>query len=142
MAQPLSATKVREVILGLARALDADDFSAARAYLASDCVYESGGETHRGPDAIMASYASASAWAKRTFDEVRYESEVGPVEGATASVTYTDYILKAGHAWHRYRCRQALTVGEDGRIVRIVHGEIPSERAALNDFFKSCGIER
>ncbi len=133
---------VRQMVDRLAHLLDADDFSAARALLADDCVYETGSETLRGPDEILASYAGASARARRTFDEVRYESEVESVAGATACVTFTDYLLKAGHRWHRYRCRQELTVGADGRIVRIVHRELPGERQALQAFFATCRMER
>ena len=125
----------------LARALDADDLETARTLLAEDCIYETGRETLRGQDRIAASYADASARARRRFDEVRYESEVGPASGATATVTFTDYLLKAGGRWHRYRCQQAFTVGAAGRIVRIVHREFPGERQALEAYFRECGIE-
>jgi len=133
---------IRRVVDRLAHLLDADDFTAARALLAHDCVYERGCDTLRGPGEILASYAGASAWARRTFEEVRYESEVETVSGATACVTFTDYLLKAGHRWHRYRCQQAFTLGADDRIVRIVHRETPGEREALEAFFAGCGIER
>lgn len=136
------SAEVRQVVERLARALDADDLATARAFLADDCVYETGNETRRGPDEILASYAAASAWAHRVFDEVRYESTVGPVAGATATVTYTDYLFKAGGRWHRHRCRQELTVGGGGRIARIVQREIPGEREALAAYLRECGIER
>ncbi len=136
-----SSESVLQVVQGLARALDADDFSAARAFVADDCVYETGGRARRGPEEVLASYAEASAWARRTFDEVRYESELGPVSGRTAAVTFTDYLLKAGGRWHRYRCRQEFTVGAGGRIVRITHHELPGEREGLIAYFRECGIE-
>ena len=80
--------------------------------------------------------------ARRAFDEVRYESEVGPVDGETASVTFTDYLMKAGGRWHRHRCRQEFTVDASGRITHIVHREIPGEREALDAYFAECGVER
>src|SRR5262249_8840536 len=132
----------RAVATAMARALDADDLGAAGALLADDCVYEVRDEMHRGPEATLASYGAASAMARRLFDEVRYASEVESVSASTARVIFTDYLLKAGHPWHRYRCRQAFTVGDDGRIVRIVHEEIASEREALERYFAECGIER
>ena len=135
-------TDAGAIVAALARALDADDLAAARTLLADDCVYEAGSGTHRGPEAIVASYGEASARARRAFDEVRYASEVGPAAGATVTVTFTDYLLKAGGRWHRYRCRQVFTVGAAGRIVRIVHREIPGEREALEAYFRECGIER
>ena len=137
-----SSAHIQEVVAKLARALDGDDFPAARACLAADCVYETKRETLRGPEAIIASYAAASAWARRAFDDVRYESQVGAIAGATASVTFTDYLLKAGGRWHRYRCQQEFTVDADDRIARIVHREIPGERERLDAYFAECGIVR
>ena len=141
MAEP-TASEVSAIVARLARARDADDFAGARACLSDDCVYVGRDDTCLGPDAIIASYAGASAWGHRVFDEVRYESEVGPAEGATVPVTFTDYLLKAGGRWHRYRCRQAFTVGAGGLIVRITHHELPGEREGLEAYFKECGIER
>jgi hypothetical protein len=141
MSEP-SAFDASAIVARLARALDADDFAAARACLDDDCVYVGRADTWQGPESIIASYAEASAWGHRTFDEVRYESEVGPAEGATVPVTFTDYLLKAGGRWHRYRCRQAFTVGASGRIVRITHHELPGEREGLERYFRACEIER
>ena len=136
-----SSSEVGATVAAIARALDADDLETACALLAEDCIYETGRETLRGPDRIAASYAEASARARRLFDEVRYASEVGPASDATATVTFTDYLLKAGSRWHRYRCQQAFTVGAVGRIVRIVHRELPGERHALEVYFRECGVE-
>ena len=142
MSESPSSAEVRQVVEGLARALDADDFAAARTFLASECIYETGSETHHGPEAILASYAAASAWARRVFDEVRYESVVEPAVGTAATVNFMDYLLKAGARWHRHRCRQEFTVGPGGRVVRIVHHEIAGERDAVEAYFRECGIER
>ena len=125
------------VVSGLAQALDADDFFAARACLAEDCVYVGLDDTCHGSEAIIASYADASAWAHRTFDEVRYASEVGLPDAATVPVVFIDYLLKAGGRWHRYRCRQEFAV-EGGRVVRITHHELPGEREGLDAYFKEC----
>ena len=136
------ATNHREIVEAMARALDADDFATARTRLAADCVYETGRETLHGPEAIIASYAAATSWARRVFDEVRYESETGPAADGIVPVIFTDYVLKAGRRWHRHRCRQEFTVGGDGRIVRIVHHDLPGEREAVDAYLKECGIQR
>jgi len=130
------------VVARLAHALDADDFTGARACLDEDCVYVGRDDTWRGSEAIIGSYADASRWAHRTFDEVRYESEVGVATGAVVPVTFIDYLLKAGGRWHRYRCRQEFTVGAGGTIVHITHHELPGEREGLERYFQECGIER
>lgn len=141
MSEPESAG-AEAIVRRLAAALDADDFAAARALLADDCVYVGARDTLTGSEAIVASYAEASGWGHRTFDEVRYESEVGVPRGATVPVTFIDYLLKAGGRWHRYRCMQEFTVGAHGRIERIVHHELPGEREALERYFRENGIER
>jgi hypothetical protein len=141
MSEP-TASEAQAIVRRLAAALDADDFATARALIHDDCVYVGVAETMRGAEAIVASYADASAWARRTFDDVRYESETGSAEGATVPVTFTDYLLKAGGRWHRYRCRQDFSVGVDGCITRIVHHDLPGEREALDAYFRESGIER
>ena len=141
MSEP-TASEARAIVARLARALDADDFAGARECLDEACIYMGRDDVWRGPEAIVGSYADASAWARRTFDEVRYASEVGPASGATVPVTFIDYLLKAGARWHRYRCRQEFTVGPGGRIVRITHHELPGEREGLTAYFRECGIER
>jgi hypothetical protein len=139
---PLTPQRVADIAAAFAAALDADDFSAAGRLLADECIYEApGGEFVRGA-AIMASYADASAWAVKTFDDVRYESVVERVEGRTAALCFTDYLAKAPSRWHRYRCRQVLTLDFESAIVRIVHHEIDGERGALDAYFRACGIER
>lgn len=141
MSTPRTA-QAEAIVARLARALDADDFSAARACLAEDCEYVGLDDRWHGSEAIIASYADASAWAHRAFDEVRYASEVGEAAGATVPVTFTDYLLKAGGRWHRYRCRQEFTVGGGGTVVRITHHELEGEREGLEGYFNECGIER
>jgi limonene-1,2-epoxide hydrolase len=130
-----------EVVAALARALDAEDHATARRWLAEDCDYQAPAERVTGADSVIASYASAASWARRTFDEVRYESQVEPIDAERAAVLFTDYVMRAGGRWHRYRCRQEFTV-RAGRVVRIVHREIPEERVALEAYFRESGIDR
>lgn len=141
MNEPMGS-EPQAIVRRLAAALDADDFTTARSLLDEDCVYVGREETSHGAEAIIASYADASAWAHRALDEVRYESEVGPAVGSAVTVTFTDYLLKAGGRWHRYRCRQVFTVGDRGLIVRIAHHDLPGEREALENYFRENGIER
>ena len=133
---------VLHVANSLARALDRNDFMTAAGWIAPDCLYEVRGETVVGATAILASYADSANWAMRKFDEVRYESEVGAPDQATVAVLYTDYLQKAGGRWHRHRCRQHLTVGDAGRVVRIVHEDLAGEPESLEAYFKECGIVR
>ncbi len=134
--------EVTRVATALARALDRNDFIGAAEWIATDCVYEVRDEIIVGSAQILASYADTATWAERQFDEIRYESEVGEPAGDTAPVLYTDYLMKVPGKWHRHRCRQHLTVGGEGRVVRIFHEDLPGEKESLEAYFRECGIER
>lgn len=134
-------TSAYAIVAVLAQALDTDDFDTVRPLLAADCVYETGRETLIGPEAIVQSYAANSAWARKTFDELRYESRVEPSVAATVAVVFIDLLRHKGLE-HRHQCRQEFTVGSAGRIVRIVHHDLPGETEAISEFYRSCNIRR
>jgi hypothetical protein len=138
---PQDAQRVIERASALAAALDAEDYATARGLIADACVYEAPRGQVTGAESIVASYADAGAWAKRTFSEVRYESRVEPVAEAIVAVEFIDYLLAGGFGWHRYRCRQEFTFGAGDRVVRIVHRELPGEREELNAYLARCGLE-
>jgi hypothetical protein len=130
-----------EVVRKLARALDADDFVAAAGLIAPDCEYRARSETLVGREAIVASYASASRWAREHQVGVGYSSEIEPASGDEVPVLFIDDLVHLGRR-HRYRCRQRFRVGEGGLVDRIVHEEIAGERPALEEFLRAGGIER
>ena len=138
----LAPAEVTRVATSLARALDRNDFIEAAMWIATDCVYEVRGDVIVGSAAILASYADTATWAEKAFDEVRYESVVEEPNGETVAVLYTDYLLKVPGQWHRHRCRPHLTVGAAGRVVRIVHEDLPGAMESLERYFEACGIER
>jgi hypothetical protein len=138
----LSVDRVTQVATALSQALDRNDFIGAAMLIATDCVYEVRGDAIIGSAAILASYADTATWVEQVFDEVRYESVVEALRGDTVSVLYTDYLMKVPGKWHRHRCRQHLTVGDEGRVTRIVHEDLPGEPESLEAYFADCGIVR
>jgi len=128
-----------QVAAALAQALDHEDFSVAEGLLAAGCVYESPFGLLEGPAAIMASYRGNAESAVSRFDRIEYESSVEPLDETSARITYFDRITHKGKS-HEFSCRQVVTVGDDGKIVRIVHEEIPGKREALNAFYVEVGI--
>lgn len=110
------------------------DRRTARPPLGERCVYAIREQTHRGADAILASYAEATRYAATLPCEVRYESSV-EAEGSRASVRFTD-VLSQGERVYRHQCVQHLDF-EDGRILRITHEDLPGEREEVRDFLAS-----
>jgi hypothetical protein len=141
MASDPSRDDVLEVVQSIAHALDSDDFVRVTALLSEDCAYENGRGTLHGPEAIVASYAEATAWGRRHSLDVRFEHTVESAEGDTVSVRFIDHLAYAGRR-HVHECRQTFTVGEAGRVTRIVHHDLPGRREALASFFDACGLQR
>jgi ketosteroid isomerase-like protein len=136
-----SRDDVIEVVRSVARALDADDFARVAALLADDCVYDTGRGVLRGPEAIVASYAEATAWGRRHSLDVRFEHTVESADGDTVSVRFIDHLAYAGRR-HVHECRQTFTVGMAGTVTRIAHHDLPGRREALAAFFDACGLKR
>jgi len=131
---------VFDVVRELARALDRDDFATAAGLIAQNCVYDTGREVLRGTDDIVASYQANSAWGRAQFDELLFQSKVEPPVGPRVEVRFVD-IIRKGELEYRHECIQEFTVGRQGKVVKIVHQDLPGETEALYDFFRRCGIE-
>lgn len=135
----LTPQRIAEIATAFAKAIDHDDFAAAGRLLSEVCTYDTGAERLTGRDAILDSYVQASRWARSTFDDVRYDSEMLRADARGATVRFTGYLVKAGGAFHRHRCEQDLSIDDRGEIDRIVHRELPGEREALQAFLARCG---
>lgn len=128
------ADQLLETARQFAAALDCGDYDTARAHLADHCVYLlSDATTVIGADAIIESFQTKDAAARRRFDEIDYGSHVERTGPASAVVHFTDR-LRRGAAWHEYRCRIFLQFGETGLIESILFEESPQERHALRIF--------
>ena len=123
-----------------ASALDRCDFAEAARYLAPDCRYQIGEAVLVGPEAIIASYRESDEWGRSVLEHVVYESQVEE-SGDHVTVTYIDRLSYHGET-HEYRCRQHLWLDAPGRIVRILHEELPGERERLDEFLGKIGVER
>jgi hypothetical protein len=84
-----SEEEVRARAQIFAQSLDRNDFETVATILAPGCRYDLSGAsltsegTLVGPEAILASYRSHDARARRLFDSVEYSSDVEAVEGKT-----------------------------------------------------------
>lgn len=123
-----------------AQALDAEDYPAARALLADGCVYTIRGETHRGPEAIVASYRANGDSGRETFDAIEYESRVEPLNETTAVIRFVDHLTHRGERF-TFECEQRITVNEAGRIDAIEHIDLPGQREAFTAFMQRVGLE-
>jgi ketosteroid isomerase-like protein len=131
----------RDVAEAFARALDADDYAAARPLLAPDCVYVIGDRRYDGPEAILESYRASSEKARAFFDEVVFDSTVTLLGDGRLAADYVDR-LRIGERWLDHRARQILHVRPGDGIVRIEDEGIPGERERLDAFLAEAGSRR
>ncbi len=116
-----------------AAALDAEDYAAAFALLAEDCLYDAGAVVLTNRHAIIDSYRVNAEDARRRFDEVEYLSAVKATDQDAAVITFIDR-LRLGDHWHEHRCRQHILVNQRGLVAAITHEELPGQRDELAAF--------
>ena len=131
---------ITEIALRFARALDREDYEAAKAMLAANCRYEARTDTLLGPDAIISSYRRNGTTARHLFDSIEYRSEALETGADTACISFFDRLSK-GDKTHTYQCRQRLYFAPDGLINVIKHEELPEERERLLEFCAACGVD-
>jgi hypothetical protein len=119
-----------------AKALDAEDYIGARELVSDSCVYEIRGTLIKGGDAVIASYRENGEAGRKRFDNVFYESSVSLLGQDRARIDYTDIVNHEGGT-HIHRCAQEVDFDESGKIVRVVHIDLPGEAEALEAFKES-----
>lgn len=124
------------VVSEFASSLDAEDYPLTESYLADNCVYESPTGDLTGT-AIIDSYKGSGDIARKRFDSIVYRHEIKPLSEGWYQVTFIDELF-SGRGSHVFRCNQQVRV-ENGRIVRIIHQEIPGERERLDAFTQCLG---
>ncbi len=125
-----------DVVERFALALDGEDYAMALSLLDPECVYAIRGKTHRGAEAIMASYRG-NGDAAQAFDSIAYGSSVRDGEDGAVVIEFWDEITHRGRV-HRHQCEQWVRV-VDGMIVEIEHRDLEGEVEALNAFKAWCG---
>ena len=134
------ADKLLETARRFAAALDCGDYAGIRAELADDCVYViSDATTVIGADAILAAVQARAAASRHRWDEIDHGSHVERTGVSSVLVHFTDRV-RHRRAWHEYRYRQYLQIGESGRIESILLEELPGEREGLRTFANDRGI--
>jgi hypothetical protein len=117
----------------LAAALDAEDYRAARAALAPDCVYHAPEGLLVGADRIVASYREHAESARGRFEKIEYQSAVETNDPSEALITFIDRVTLGG-ARHQFRCQQRIRINAAGLVAEIRHEEIPGKRENLQQF--------
>lgn len=126
-------------VAGLALALDTLDWAGAAGRLDPDCAYDTGQGTLHGRDDTIAALHLAAAPARARLDGLQSERQPLALGGGRFRIDQADRLRHQGQA-HVFRCQQALTLPEGKAVTRIVHRELPGERARLQAFLRRVGV--
>lgn len=120
--------------------LDQDDFATTKTVLSPDCRYLIGEDELVGPVAIAGSYEENMIAGRKKLDQLEWGQcrieELSPTE---FYVHFTDYLTHRSQSY-THRCKQKLTINENGLIVLIQHIDDPEEQAKLNSYYESVGL--
>ena len=120
--------------------LDADDFVAFRALLHPECVYQFRDTMMNGPAEIAGSYEKNMVEGKKKLDKLVWgKARIEEVSERVFDVHFTDYLGHQGLE-HTYRCKQRVTVHEEGSVIRIEHVDDPVESEKLKEFYQKVGL--
>jgi len=122
-----------DTVRTFAATLDHEDFQAAKAFLAKECVYLSQRKNLAGPKDIIKAYQAKGKGAHRRFDAIECRNEVESSGAGAVIITFSKRV-RLGTSWHVYCCRQHVQVGHTGLIEAIRHEEIDGERERLRTF--------
>lgn len=123
-----------DLISEFASSLDAEDYPRAIAFLADHCIYDSPTGQLSGPAATVGSYREQGDRARERLDSIAYRHEVIPLDGDWYQIEFIDELV-ANRRSHLFRCNQRVRI-DKGKIVHIIHEEIPGERDRLNTFMR------
>lgn len=121
-----------------ARALDAENYTAAAALLSPGCEYTCRGTRYHGPAEIIETYRRSGESVQHDFDAATYESRCERLTQREALIHFVDRLTKSGQTF-TFACQQLVEVDNSGQIVRIEHQDLPGQREALTEFKRKVG---
>lgn len=141
LEQQIHKTKqMKNVATTFGTSLDNDDFETTKNLLTADCEYFIGDTILVGKDAIAGSYESNMIEGRNKMDKLEWgKSEIETISETEYFVHFTDYLTHKGET-HIHRCKQKVSVNNDGKIFKIVHIHNAEEEQKLKMFYKRVGI--
>ena len=77
---------------------------------------------------------------RRKFDGLEWgNSRIESISDSEYFVHFTDYLTHKG-VKYVHKCKQRLTIGNDGKIESIEHVDDKDERERLSSFLKEVGL--
>jgi hypothetical protein len=132
---------MKEIAIQFGQSLDKDEFDIMKKLLSRDCEYIIGEEILIGPEVICQSYEQNMIDGREKLDILEWgQSRIEPINTSKFYVHFTDYLT---HKEEKYthRCKQKLSINEDGLISRIEHIHDQEEQDRLDAYYKGVGLK-
>lgn len=139
--QIIKTKTMKTIAANFGTSLDNDDFATVKTLLTTDCEYFIGNTTLIGQEAIAGSYEANMIEGRNKMDKLEWgKSEIETISETEYFVHFTDYLTHKGET-HIHRCKQKVSVNNDGKIFKIVHINNAEEQQKLKAFYERVGIE-
>jgi hypothetical protein len=107
------------------QSLDNDDFALTKTLLSPDCTYVIREDVLTGPDAIGGSYEQNMLAGRAKLDELGWGAcTIEALNESEYFVHFTDFLTHKGLR-HTHKCKQRVTVGEQGTIPELSTSTFP-----------------
>ena len=132
---------MKEIASQFGHSLDQDDFEATKKLLSPNCRYLIGEKTLIGPDAICQSYEQNMIEGRQKLDVLEWgQSRIEELGDSEFFVHFTDYLTHKGLKY-THRCKQKLSIDQDGQITRIEHIPNQEEQDRLDAYYRKVGLK-
>jgi len=130
-----------EIAIQFGQSLDRDEFHLTQQLLSEHCEYTIGEDTLIGPESICQSYEQNMIAGRKKLDVLEWgQSVFETISDNEFYVHFTDYLTHKEKSY-THRCKQKLTLNENGKITHIEHIHDQEEQDRLDHFYREVGLK-
>ena len=131
---------MKKIAIQFGKSLDNDDFNATKILLDQNCKYTIGDKVFVGPNNICQSYEDNMVEGRKKLDILEWgQSRIESISNSEYYVHFTDFLTHKGESI-THRCKQKLTINDEGKITSIEHIQNQEEQDRLNEYYKRVGL--
>ena len=132
---------MKEIAKQFGESLDNDDFNTTKELLSQDCKYVIGNDVLYGPDNICQSYEQNMIEGRKKLDTLEWgKSYTESINNSEFYIHFTDFLTHKGKSY-THKCKQKLSINNEGQIVSIEHIHDQEEQDRLNNYYKEVGLK-
>lgn len=132
---------MKEIAIQFGESLDNDNFDATKRLLSQNCKYIIGDEVLIGPENICQAYEQNMIDGRMKLDILVWgQSSIETISDSQYYVHFKDYLTQKEKSY-THKCKQKLTLNNEGKITLIEHIHNQEEQDRLNNYYKRVGLK-